>query len=197
MTKLNLSNWYVLRVRTGLEGKTRVALGRIGLGSYAPERRVEWQHRRTKKWQERSELLMPGYMFIEMPPASEAPSWRAIVSCDGVVAPLGLVGADGGVVPMPIPGRLVERLIAAQSGMEFDDTREAKRRRGQTRENALAEMCRRMSGAEVMVIDGPLRSFSAVVDEIDSLTRIKVLVAIFGRLTPMWVEPWQVELLAA
>ena len=196
------SSWYVVATRSHAERRARAALSKAGFGTFLPERRVETQHRRTKQWQEHVELVMPGYVLIEFPKIPDhewfdrgaRPTWGALRRCDGVVAPLGDLNDSGEVVPLPLPTRLVEEMVAAQANLEFDDTREAKRRRGHTKENALADLRIELEGTEVLVTDGPFRSFNAVVDEVESLTRIKVLVEIFGRLTPIWMEPGQVEL---
>jgi transcription antitermination factor NusG len=199
------SSWYVIVTRSHAERRARAALSKAGFGTFLPERRVETQHRRTKQWQERVELVMPGYILVEFPQIPDAewfdrgarPSWGALRRCDGVVAPLGDLNDFGEIVPFPLPTRLVEQLVAAQANLEFDETREAQRRRGRTKESALADMRCRMEGAEVLVTDGPFRSFNATVDEVDSLSRIKVLVSLFGRMTPIWMQPGQVEMLAA
>lgn len=199
------SSWYVVVTRSRAERRARAALNKAGFGTFLPERRVEIFNRRSRGWQERVELAMPGYVLVEFPKVPDAewldrgarPSWSALRRCDGVVAPLGDLNDFGEIVPLPLPTRLVEGLISAQANMEFDDTRKAKRRRGQTKESALADMRSRMEGNGIRVMDGPFAGFPGIVDEVESLARLKVLVEIFGRLTPTWMEPGQVELLAA
>jgi transcription antitermination factor NusG len=199
------SSWYVVATRSHAERRARAALSKAGFGTFLPERKVETQHRRTKAWQERVELVMPGYVLVEFPTVPDhewfdrgsRPSWAALRRCDGVVAPLGDQNRFGEIVPLPLPTKLVEGLVAAQANLEFDDTRESQRHRGKTKESALADLRARLDGNQVLVLDGPFRSFSAVVDEVESLVRAKVLVDIFGRLTPVTIDPEQVELLAA
>lgn len=205
LTKLDHSpavGWYVVSLFSRSERRAAAALNKAGFGVYLPERKVETQHRRTKKWQEHTELVMQGYGFVEFPDVPDhewfdrgaRPTWHALVSCYGVLAPLGTINRDGELVPIRISSRLVESVMADQANMLLDDTREARRRNGV---DALEEKRAEWAGASVRVTNGPFASFPGVVDAVDSLDRLHVLISIFGRDTPVQLEFGQVEMMAA
>lgn len=196
------AGWYVVAMLSRQERRAAAALNRAGFGVYLPERKVEAQHRRTKKWQEHTELVLSGYGFVEFPlvPDHEwfdrgaRPTWHALMSCRGVLAPLGTVDEAGELQPVRISSRLVERVMADQANMLLDDTREARRRNGV---DALEEKRIEWAGAAVRVTNGPFASFPGVVEVVDSLDKLQVLISMFGRDTPVHLDFAQVERMAA
>jgi transcription antitermination factor NusG len=131
---------------------------------------------------------MPGYLFVQMP-YGPLDFW-ALRRCDGVKKVLGKYNEDHDIVPTAIPSRLVERLMAAQLNMEFDDTREAKKRRGERVVSIY------QPGVKISVTKGPFASFGAEIDMVRANGTIAALIEIFGRMTPVELTPDQVELAA-
>jgi transcriptional antiterminator NusG len=88
----------------------------------------------------------------------------------------GFVG--GGVVPMPLTNEEVESLLkqvdAGQSGPR--------------------EQVKFIKGDNVRIVDGPFLGFNGLVDEVDQdHNRLKLMVSIFGRSTPVELGFLQVE----
>lgn len=182
------SRWFVVRTNPNCEMRAARSLSRAGYGPYVPVWKRERQHRRTKQWTETVRPLMTGYLFVEMPHGEL--DWYTLRACNGVKGVLGVTDARGETKPFPVPSRLVERVMAAQLNLVFDDTREAKARRGQ-------EASQYRPGAEVTVTKGPFASFPATVDAVRANGTISSLIQIFGRMTVVELAPDQVELEAA
>lgn len=181
------SRWFVVRTNPNCETKAAANLSRAGYGPYVPVWRREKQHRRTKQWTETVRPLMTGYLFVEMPHGPL--DWFTLRACQGVKGVLGVTDARGETKPFPIPSRLVERVMAAQLNLMFDDTREAKARRGQ-------EAAQYRPGEQIMVTKGPFASFTATVDSVRPNGTVQALIDIFGRMTLMDLAADQVEMAA-
>lgn len=191
MTKINLatfSRWYVVGTNPTCEDRAAKSLSRSGFGVYFPTRRIERFNSRKGEWVTRKRSLMPGYLFVEMP---DGPlNWWVLRRCDGVKKVLGDFNAERELVPASIPSRLVERVMAGQMNMEFDDTREARKKRG---EQAISLY---QPGVAISVTKGPFVSFPATVEAVRPNGTVEALVALFGRLTSIQLAPDQVELAA-
>lgn len=184
------SHWFVVRTNPNCEPRAIASLQRAGFGPYSPTYRTEHQHHRTKAWVTKCHRLMPGYLFVDTP-ADGTPDWFAFRKCDGVKSVLGVTDGRGDTVPFPIPSRLVERIMAAQSAMAFDQTREAKAKRGEDARSIY------QPGLIVSVTSGPFISYKAEVDHVRPNGTIASLISLFGRMTPVELDPSQVELIAA
>ncbi|GMU81699.1 MAG: transcription termination/antitermination protein NusG [Planctomycetota bacterium] len=180
-------NWYALKVASNREDHVRDALerkvkiekidefvGRV-LVPTQKEKRLKGG---TARVYERK--LYPGYVFVEMktqPDGSIAENvWFLIKETSGV----GDFISSGGK-PTPLSTAEVEGLIAAAIKPEDQPT--------------LANLNFK-KGDKVKIREGAFENFEGIVDEIDTQKgKVKVIVTIFGRATPIEIEYWTVELI--
>jgi transcription termination/antitermination protein NusG len=175
-----VKKWYVVRAVSGKEKKVKqyieVEITRLGMKDYVsqvliPTEKV-YQIRNGKKVsKERS--FFPGYILIEGALVGEIP--HAIKNITGVIGFLGDKNGD----PVPLRQSEVNRILG--------------------KVDQLAEADAEFSvpfivGETVKVIDGPFNSFSGVIEEInEERKKLKVMVKIFGRKTPLELSYMQVE----
>lgn len=160
-----------------------------GFDAYLPEFQLERFNRRCRVKVTTTHCLFPGYLFVEISPDR----FRAARACKGVMDMLPGFPHE----PMPIPAAIVARLREAQAKGDLDDTDAARRRRGETTKNTLAAMRKRLKDKRITIKEGPFRGFPGTIEVVHSFTRIQVLVAIFGRPTPVELEMGQIEEMAA
>lgn len=180
-------NWYALKVASNREDHVRDALerkikiekidefvGRV-LVPTQKEKRLKGGAARVYE-----RKLYPGYVFVEMktqPDGSIAENvWFMIKETSGV----GDFISSGGK-PTALSSQDVEGLIAAAIKPEDQPT--------------LANLNFK-KGDKVKIREGAFENFEGVVDEIDTQKgKVKVIVTIFGRATPIEIEYWTVELI--
>lgn len=171
--------WYVVRAISGNEKKVKQYLeseiNRLGLHDYIsqiliPTEKV-YQVRKGKKISKERNYF-PGYVLIEAALVGEVPV--IIKDVPGVIGFLGTRGE-----PVPLRPSEVKRILG-----KVDE---------------LAEQGEEINvpfivGETVTVIDGPFNSFSGVIEEInEEKKKLKVMVKIFGRKTPLELSFMQVE----
>ncbi|MFH1157744.1 MAG: transcription termination/antitermination protein NusG [Pseudomonadota bacterium] len=171
--------WYVLHVYSGFEKKVassiRETAVKRGLDQFIEEVMVPTEEvievRRGQKVNAERKFF-PGYVLVKMDMNDDA--WHLVKNTAKVTGFLG----GGGNKPQPITETEAMRLLKqVQEGAESP-------RPGITFD----------IGEQVRVSDGPFSSFNGVVEEIDEdRSRLKVLVSIFGRSTPVELEFTQVE----
>ncbi len=173
--------WYVVRAISGKELKVKEYLdseiSRLGYENLIsnvliPTERV-FQIRNGKKISKERNYF-PGYVLVEAILTGEVP--HMIKNVPNVI---GFLGGEKGGVPLPIRKAEVNRILG-----KVDE---------------LAEQGEYVNipyivGETVKVIDGPFNSFSGVIEEInEEKKKLKVMVKIFGRKTPLELGFMQVE----
>jgi transcriptional antiterminator NusG len=171
--------WYVLHVYSGfekkvassiIEGAKKRNLDQFITEVMVPTEEVVEVRRGQKVNAERK--FFPGYVLVKMDMNDEA--WHLVKNTPKVT---GFLGASG-TKPQPISEGEAQRLLKqVVEGAE------------RPRPSVSYEI-----GEQVKVCDGPFNSFNGTVEEIDEdKSRLKVLVSIFGRSTPVELDFSQVE----
>jgi transcriptional antiterminator NusG len=170
--------WYVLHVYSGFEKKVASTImegaKKRGLDQFIEEVMVPTEEvvevRRGQKVNAERKFF-PGYVLVKMELNDEA--WHLVKNTPKVTGFLG-----GGNRPHPITEAEASRLL--RQVVEGAD---------RPRPSITFDI-----GEQVRVCDGPFNSFNGTVEEIDEQkSRLKVLVSIFGRSTPVELEFSQVE----
>ncbi|HDO27993.1 MAG TPA: transcription termination/antitermination factor NusG [Bacteroidetes bacterium] len=179
MSEQSVHKWYVIRAISGKETKVkeyleseikRLKLDDQILQILIPKEKV-YQIRKGKKVSKERNYF-PGYVLIEADLSGEVT--HIIKNVPNV---LGFLGTRG--EPDPIRPAEVKRILG-----KVDE---------------LAEQGEEVNipfivGETVKVIDGPFNSFSGIIEEInEEKKRLKVMVKIFGRKTPLELNFMQVE----
>jgi transcription termination/antitermination protein NusG len=168
-----LKKWYVVNTYSGHENKVRATMERridsfglkrhFGDISIPTESVIEIKDGKKVPTVQRQ---FPGYILVNMDMNDD--TWRLVRQTPGVTQ---IVGA--GDKPTPLSRAEVERLLRPGEAAE-------------AREKAVRTTVDYSVGETVRVIAGPLADFTGVISEINvDQSRLKVLVSIFGRETPV------------
>ena len=173
--------WYVLRVMGGKERKTvsfiEKEIDRLGMQDFVtqiliPTEKV-YQIRNGKKVSKEKNFF-PGYVLVEANLKGEIPH-----ILKNVTNVLGFLGATKGGVPVPMRKSEINKILGKVDEMALID------------ENISIPF---VVGETVKVIDGPFNSFNAEIEDIDEQKKkLKLMVKIFGRKTPLELNFMQVE----
>ena len=173
--------WYVVRAVSGKEKKVReyiqMEMSRMGYADLVPQVLIPtekiYQIRNGKKVsKERS--FFPGYILIEASLTGEI-----IHAIKNITNVIGFLGAEKGGDPVPLRQAEVNRILG-----KFDELTESE-----------AEInIPFIVGESVKVIDGPFNNFTGIIEEInEEKKKLKVMVKIFGRKTPLELSYMQVD----
>ncbi|MFB3819013.1 MAG: transcription termination/antitermination protein NusG [Candidatus Methylomirabilales bacterium] len=170
--------WYVIHTYSGFENKVKQSVEQrvaaAGMGAMVSQVMIPTEtvvELKKGKRREASQKFFPGYVLIRMEMTDDL--WYLIKNTPKVT---GFVGP--GVRPTPIPEEQVKAILQqVETGAERPKHRILFSR-----------------GESVRVIDGPFSNFTGVVEEVKAdKGRLKVMVSIFGRPTPVDLEFLQVE----
>ena len=181
--------WYILHTYSGYENKiertirTLIERGTVSseiVGDIKiPEEHVIENKGGKKKNVKRK--FLPGYMLVEM----NLPEigWRQVCAeirkLQGVS---GFLGAAGNEKPQPISA---------------DEAKEILQKSGEIKSDKNLRVVQNFNeGQHVKIVDGAFASFTGTIDEvIADKNKLRVMVAIFGRTTPVEVEMTQAEII--
>jgi len=171
-------HWYVIHTQTGYEDRVKTILdSKVKTGFtkdtvaqiLVPIEQVSEVKAGKKRISQRK--FFPGYILVEMELTDD--TWYMIKSIPGVT---GFVGA--GARPLPLREDEIDAIL-----------KQAKDAKEKPTPKVLFD-----KGESVRVTDGPFTNFNGVIEETNlAKGKIKVMISIFGRATPVELETWQVE----
>ncbi|HNV81681.1 MAG: transcription termination/antitermination protein NusG [Tenuifilaceae bacterium] len=177
----NVKRWYVLRAIGGKEKKVkeyieseikRSKISDMVSQVLIPTEKV-YQIRSGKKVS-KERIFYPGYVLIEAVLAGEVP--HILKDIPNVI---GFLGDPKTGEPIPLRQSEVNRILGRVDELASSD------------EELNVPY---FVGETVKVIDGPFNSFSGVIEEVnEEKKKLKVMVKIFGRKTPLELSFMQVE----
>jgi transcription termination/antitermination protein NusG len=180
-TTANSKKWYVVRAISGKEKKVKQyiesEIAHHNIGQYVSQVLIpteKYYQIKDGKKVSKERSYFPGYILIEAELVGEIA--HIIENTTGVIS---FLGAKKGEKPVPLRPTEVNRIL------------------GKVDELADSEEIINIPffvGETVKVIDGPFNSFSGVIEEVnEEKKKLKVMVKIFGRKTPLELSYMQVE----
>ncbi len=170
--------WFVVHTYSGFENKVAASIEQrakiFGLQNQITRVVVPTEEVvEVRKGQKRitPQKFFPGYVLVQMELTDE--TWHLVRSTPKVT---GFVGS--GAKPVPLPQEEVDEILRQmQEGAEKPKPKSIFQR-----------------GDKIRVIEGPFVNFTGTIEALNlERGKLKVMVAIFGRLTPVDIEYYQVE----
>lgn len=180
-------SWYILHTYTGYEQKINRTLNTL-LAENKLDPAVVLQIKvpteevvdvRNGKKHTRNNLILPGYIMIEMdlPQVGWKDTCAQIRRIQGVT---GFVGTNPSERPRPISADEAKNLLQAAGELKGEKSVRIKQN---------FEI-----GDQVKITEGPFASFSGAIEDVNvEKNKLRVNVQIFGRATPVEVDILQVE----
>jgi len=179
-------DWFVLRVFTGKEEQVKAYVekqiklekleDKFGEILIPNETVIEM---RDGKKREKKKVLFPGYMFVQMELSVDVQHF--ILNTPRIIGFADFVAGSskgGNQEPQPLPKEEVDRILGKEK---------------ETRTRISIDLPFEVDD-KVKINDGPFKDFVGAIKEINQEKRkLKVLVSIFGRSTPVEVDILQVD----
>ncbi len=169
-------SWYVLHTYSGYEESVAKNLKQriesLGMGDkifnviVPKEKKIKIKDGKRKTVEEK---IYPGYVLVEMIVTDD--SWYVVRNTPNVT---GFIGA--GTIPIPVSKKEIDNLMERMEEKEPQYKIEVK------------------PGDLVKIVDGPFKDFDGRVSDIDEEKgKVKVLVNMFGRDTPVELDSLQIK----
>ncbi|MFC4605066.1 transcription termination/antitermination protein NusG [Rhodococcus kronopolitis] len=187
-------DWYVIHSYAGYENKVKANLEtrvqNLDVGDYIFQVEVPTEEVTEIKNGQRKQVnrkVLPGYILVRMDLNDE--SWGAVRNTPGVT---GFVGATSRPSPLTI-NEVVKFLMPQQGAKKPAAAATAGAVSGESAAKPLIEVDFEI-GESVTVMDGPFATLPASISEVNAeQQKLKVLVSIFGRETPVELSFTQVS----
>ncbi len=171
------ARWWVIKVKGGKEDFVKEEIEKLMTQDsrikevFVPEEEEKYR-RKTKEGEKeyvRKKKLISGYIYVKM--ELDENLWNKIKSIPNVSMLLGERG-----VPIPVSSERIESLKSKAVSGE------------------ISQIFSVSIGDRVRIKSGPLKGFSGVVESIsEDKNKVRVLITIFGRQTPVEIEANQIE----
>ena len=183
------TGWYVLHTYSGYENKIEKTIRiMIEMGELdkdvvrdvkVPSEEVVEVRDGKKRTQTRK--FLPGYILVEMDLPNEEQQWKLTCSkIKKIQGVTGFVGSTANKRPNPLSGDEARSILQKSGGMKGERPVRARQTFS--------------PGEKVKIIDGPFESFTGTVEDVNQeKNKLRVLVEIFGRNTPVEVDLLQIE----
>ena len=194
-------DWYIIQCYSGYENKVKTNLEMraqtMGVDEQIHEVIVPVEEVEERKDDGKKKIvkrkLLPGYVLDRM--SLDDPSWSVVRDTPGVTS---FVGSEG--QPSKVKIREVAKFLMPKETITADAAEEAANADGELAVAAAPQAEKKAVaidyevGESVTILSGPFASVAATISEIDPDTgRMKALVSIFGRETPVELGIDEVE----
>ena len=187
-------DWFVVHSYAGYENKVKTNLesriSSLDMEDYIYQVEVPTEdvvEIKNGKRQQVSRKVFPGYILVRMDLTDD--SWGAVRNTPGVT---GFVGATS--KPSPLSMDEVIKILAPATQKAAAAGKGSAAGGGEAGGSGPVEVVDFEIGESVTVMDGPFATLPATINEIDPLhSKLKVLVSIFGRETPVELSFGQVS----